>query len=143
MVVLLETKLLTKSYGSHGLNKSYQTMALEKAILELHDLGVTSGDIRMRFEKAMFRMDYRAPTAEDIEAKRFTLVTCYEGDINNKREFVVGATSKREALRLANLYTSQKGWKLWKPPTQRLYFDLFHKNYVVKARQLFMSGDFI
>lgn len=91
-------------------------------------------------------------TREDIEKKNYSFVRVYIKSFEESphgESFLVPSKYKDDALRLAKLYVTEKGWEVASMPRGvgtsckccGQYY-IYTRNYVKEARQLFRDGKY-
>ncbi len=83
------------------------------------------------------RVNYKKLTREDIEARNYTFVCANYENMSWGKKFLVGTPYAEPARIRAERYVEEKGWD--KP----ISFNFYPRNYIVKARTLFKSGNYI
>lgn len=79
-------------------------------------------------------------TAEAVEARQYTLVSTLTVEGKCKK-FLVSSVDEDEALKLAQRYVGEKGWKLnWYCDA---LFQFWPGDFLKKARKLFAAGKYI
>ena len=88
-------------------------------------------------------------TQQDIENRNYTYVTTYSRDASGELyqlAFLVSSPYREEAIALARKYVTQRGHVIEQSTGACAccnYFYLYPRNYVRKARKLYVEGKYL